>query len=121
MAADEDSGETGLRAQVSLTLYAGVWLGGGLMAAGLACDVLAPEPSPLLAPTLAAAVSAALAGSGEGLIMLGVLAMSAAPVARVGLLAAGYARRREWPYALASATVFLLLLLGMALGGRHAG
>lgn len=88
------------------------------MAAGLARSLLSPEPAGMAPVTLRGAFAAATCGSGRGLIQLGVLAMAAAPVARVGLLAAGFARRREWAYALASAAVFVLLLLGMALGRR---
>ena len=58
----------------------------------------------------------ARAGSGRGLIQLGLLLLIATPVARVAFSVVGFARQRDWLY-VGIAGVVLLLLIGSLFGG----
>lgn len=85
----------------SLALRAGVWLSGAAMAAGV----------------LLAAWSGR-AADGEALALLGVAALVATPVLRVLLLAAAFARGRQWRLLAAALAVLGLLGAGVALGWK---
>jgi uncharacterized membrane protein len=58
----------------------------------------------------------ARAGSGRGLIQLGLLLLIATPVARVVFSVVGFARERDWLY-VTVAGIVLALLTGSLLGG----
>ena len=62
-------------------------------------------------------IAGVFAGHGRGLIQLGLLLLIATPVARVVLLALGFALQRDRLYVIVSVVVLTFLLYGL-FGGR---
>ncbi len=72
------------------------------------------EPPDLRSP--AGIVRGALAGDDRAVIALGLLALIATPIARVGLSIAAFARRRDYLYVGLTAFVLAVLLYGLVGG-----
>jgi uncharacterized membrane protein len=69
------------------------------------------EPADLRVP--ADIVRDALAGSGRGVIALGLLLLIATPAARVAMAAYAFARQRDWLYLAVAAFVLAVLLVSL--------
>lgn len=69
------------------------------------------EPEQLRRPDLI--VETALSGRGRGIIQLGLLALLATPLCRVGVMFVVFVRRRNWVYAAASSLVLAALCWGL--------
>lgn len=72
------------------------------------------EPAQLEHP--AGIVRSALHGDDRGVIMLGLLALIATPIARVAASIVAFARQRDWLYVALTAFVLAILLYGV-IGG----
>jgi uncharacterized membrane protein len=59
-------------------------------------------------------VRAAWGWRGDGLIQLGLLALIATPIARVGFSLYAFVRERDWTYVVITLIVLVLLTLGLA-------
>jgi len=111
------SESTGLRRWVHVTLLAGVTLSGILLIVGLIVTLAHGHPQPVgTPPSLAAVLHHALEGNGVAVMRLGLLILMATPVARVAILAVGWAAAKNWRFALACLVVLALLGLSLALG-----
>ena len=77
--------------------------------------------SPSELRTLAGMLRAAASARGRGLIQLGLVVLIATPVARVGLAAYLFLRRRDWLYVVVSLIVLAVLLFSLAGGSVHGG
>lgn len=98
-------------------LLAGLVLSGLLLSAGLLATWIGEQPQDGDHPQpLATIVENALRGRGEALMTLGVLALMATPIVRVGVLAAGWMIEGDWRFAAVAATVLALLGLSLYLG-----
>lgn len=89
-----------LRRGVHLVLTAGVWGSAALLALGL---VLHLARSPWERRALSA----------------GIVVLMCTPLVRVAALAAGYARKRDWPFFWVSFGVLAMLGIGVLLGAGH--
>lgn len=74
------------------------------------------EPAALRHPV--GIVGAALAGSGPGVIQLGLLLLIATPVLRVILAALAFGRQRDWLYVAVALVVLAVLLYSLCSGGE---
>src|SRR5260370_35231603 len=63
-------------------------------------------------------IESALAGSGRGIIQLGLLLLIATPVARVVVSAFGFARQRDITYCLLTVVVLSVLLYSLFFEGQ---
>ena len=109
---------------ISAVLRTGVVLSAALVALGAASfswlelasvpryDVFRGEPEALC--RAAGIVQAALAGSGRGVIQLGVLVLLATPVARVALSLLTFVLIGDRTYMIVAAAVLFMLALGLA-------
>jgi uncharacterized membrane protein len=77
-------------------------------------DVFTGEPADLR--SVSGILGDARAGSGRGLIQLGLLLLIATPVARVVFSIVGFARQRDWLYVGMAALVLLLLTVSLLSG-----
>jgi hypothetical protein len=102
---------------VHRSLLAGLLASGVLLAAGLAAAAAKEQPGPPENPRpIALLVTDALRGEGEALMTLGLLVLMATPVARVGVLAVGWAVEGERRLAAVAAAVLALLAVSLYLG-----
>lgn len=103
--------------RVHLVLLAGVAAAGLLMAAGLAIALARGEPRPIGRTDPVRTLPARLAdGNGVALIETGLLVLIVTPGLRVAVLAAGWARARDWYGAAVGAAVLMLLSASVWLG-----
>jgi hypothetical protein len=102
---------------VHWSLLGGLLVGGVLMGVGLAVTLAEgsqrPEGSP---PGVGRLIGEALRGEGVAFLDLGLLALMATPVVRVGVLALGWGIERSWPMLAVALTVLALLGVRVALG-----
>ena len=102
---------------VHLSLLAGLVLSGLLLSGGLTAAWLGGQPQDGEYPQpLASIVAGALRGRGEALMTLGVLALMATPIVRVGVLAVGWLIEGDWRFAAVAAAVLTLLGVSLSLG-----
>jgi uncharacterized membrane protein len=102
---------------VHRSLLAGLVLSGLLLSAGLMATWIGDQPQDGDSPQpLAAIVENALRGRGEALMTLGVLALMATPIVRVGVLAAGWMIEGDWRFAAIAGAVLTLLGVSLYLG-----
>lgn len=118
--------EQKMETQMGALLRAGVILACGIMLAGGALYLMKnggghesykafrAEPAPLRSFT--GIWRQTRAGSADGIVQLGVLAMIATPVLRVAFAVYGFARRRQWLFVAVS--IIVLALLGYGLSER---
>ncbi len=113
----EDSETHRLQRWVHRSLLAGLVLSGLLLALGLAAATRVPRPEDGQMPQpMGALVEHAARGDGEALMTLGLLALMATPVIRVGVLAAGWSVEGELRFAAVAAAVLVLLGASLYLG-----
>ena len=106
---------TGVLTAAAVVLVGGIIF---LLRHGLAApDVKAFHGEPSELRSVGGIIAGVLAGHGRGLIQLGLLLLIATPVARVVLLAFGFALQRDRLYAIVSVVVLTVLLYGL-FGGR---
>jgi uncharacterized membrane protein len=74
------------------------------------------SPQAIFPHTLPAALSAARAGKGQGIVLLGLLVLVATPVLRVAVSILGFVYERDWIFVTITSLVLLLLLLSFVLG-----
>ena len=106
-----------LQRWVHRSLLAGLVLSGLLLALGLAAATRVSRPEDVQTPQpRGAMVESAARGEGEALMTLGLLALMATPVIRVGVLAAGWSVEGELRFAAVAAAVLVLLGASFYLG-----
>jgi uncharacterized membrane protein len=106
---------TGVLTAATIVLAGGIVY---LIRHGLALpDVKAFHGEPSDLRSVGGIIAGVFAGHGRGLIQLGLLLLIATPVARVVLLALGFALQRDRLYAIVSVVVLTFLLYGL-FGGR---
>ena len=103
----------------SLVLRFGIRVSGAIMAAGLVLASWRPTAVPSGPPDWAWVVHQASAGNGEALALLGVAALVGTPFLRVILMAAAFARGRQWRLLAVAFGVLGLLTVGVFLGVRR--
>jgi uncharacterized membrane protein len=114
---DRADGMRRLERWVHWTLLRGLVVSGLLLVAGLVVALARGQPRPVgLPPSLRSVLSGAIRGEGVDLLDLGLLALISTPVARVAVLAVGWALNREGRFAAVALVVLGLLGLGFALG-----
>lgn len=101
---------------VSRTLTAGVAASLSLMAAGLVLSLARGGPLPNAATPLGSLAAGLGAGDPAALMSLGLLTLLATPAARVAVLAAQFARNREWIFVAISLTVLGVLAASVLIG-----
>lgn len=102
---------------VHRSLIAGLVLSGLLLSAGLLAAWIGGQPQDGKYPQpLASIVDGALSGRGEALMTLGVLALMATPIVRVGVLAVGWMIEGDWRFAAVAVAVLALLGVSLYLG-----
>jgi uncharacterized membrane protein len=102
---------------VHRSLLAGLLLSGLLLSGGLLAAWIGGQPQDAEYPQpLASIVDGALRGRGEALMTLGVLALMATPIVRVGVLAVGWLSEGNWRFAAVAAAVLALLGVSLYLG-----
>ncbi len=97
---------------------AGLVASAALIFAGVVRVLVGGVHRPPEAPTLHAIVTGALKGDPLGWLYAGLVALMLMPIVRVFLLAAGFARQKEWRFGLAALIVLLFLLASLRLGTR---
>ena len=106
---------TGVLTAATIILLGGIIY---LIRHGLALpDVKAFHGEPSSLRSVGGIIAGVFAGHGRGLIQLGLLLLIATPVARVVLLALGFALQRDRLYAIVSVVVLTFLLYGL-FGGQ---
>ncbi len=108
---------------VSLVLRGGVLLSGGVIALGLLLFFIQQHdhtpaditkipftfsPGPIIV--------SAVHGSGEAIIMLGLMLLIATPVSRIAVSIVTFAFERDWRYVAITSLVLLILIISFALG-----
>lgn len=113
-----ESGESRrLERWVHRSLLFGLMASGLLLASGLFSAIRDPRPDDGQMPLpIGALVRSALRGEGAALMTLGLLALMATPVARVGILVVGWSIEGERRFAAIAATVLILLGASFYLG-----
>lgn len=89
-----------------------------LLAAGVALVMAGHAPRPHAALRANEIVSRSLHGDPLGWLYAGLLALMILPIVLVLLLAAGFARQREWRYGAAALAVLVALLVSLRIGMR---
>lgn len=113
----EDDETHRLQRWVHRSLLIGLVVSALLLAAGLLAATRVPRPEDSQMPQpIGALVRSALLGEGEALMTLGLLALMATPVIRVGVLAAGWSVEGELRFAAVAAAVLILLGASLYLG-----
>jgi len=115
---DGSRGEEGLFA--SRALAVGIRVSGALLAAGLILHAVRPASLPAGPPDWSLVLRSACAGHGEALTFLGIVTLIATPYLRVLLVAAAFARGRQWRMLAVSLAVLGMLCAGILLGWRRA-
>jgi len=103
----------------SRILGGGIRASGAIMAAGLILAALRPAGLPPGPPDWAFILRQAAALNGAALALLGIAALVATPFLRVALVAAAFARGRQWRLLAVALCVLGLLAVGVALGWRR--
>jgi uncharacterized membrane protein len=105
--------------QIGVSLSAAIVLCGGVIylarRIGLTPDYRVFHGEPIDLRTVSGILADARAGSGRGLIQLGLLVLIATPIARVVFSVIGFVRQRDWLYV--GITIMVLVLLAGSLMG----
>ena len=111
----QEQSETCLARAVSWTLTTGLTASVVLMLLGWALMLRGAPPEHPETGWLALPLRA-LHGDGAALLALGLVVLMLTPVARVLILAVGWARDRDWTFSLIAFCVLVLLSLSVVLG-----
>ncbi len=111
-----DQRENRLARAVSWTLTTGLTASVVLMLLGWAFTLKRTAPEHHAAKGWLALSRLALQGDGTALLALGLIVLMLTPVARVFILAVGWARDRDWTFSLIAFCVLALLSLSVLLG-----
>lgn len=115
---NSEAGQTHrLQRWVHRSLVAGLLASALLLAGGLLVTTMDRQPDEGETPqSLAVLVHSAARGEGAALMTLGILALMATPILRVGVLAAGWSLEGERRFAAIAGAVLILLGVSLYLG-----